>query len=168
MDFLKWKRRIVEQLGKYKYVWVVLLAGIVLMMIPEKEEASTLLTQNQPIDQTAEVTLSEQLERILSQVSGAGQVNVMLAVAQGERIVYQTDSTYTQSENHTDTRTQTILVTDSGRNETGLIHQKNPPTYQGAIVLAQGADDPVVKLAIVEAVSDVTGLGADKISVLKM
>ena len=92
----------------------------------------------------------------------------MLTIAQGERILYQTDSTYTQGENSTDTRTQTILVTDSQRNETGLIHQKNPPVYQGAIVLAEGADHPSVKLAIVEAVMDVTGLGADKISVLKM
>ena len=60
------------------------------------------------------------------------------------------------------------MITDSNRNETGLIHQRNPPKYQGAIILAMGADDPAVKLAIVDAVSNVTGLGADKISVLKM
>jgi stage III sporulation protein AG len=35
-------------------------------------------------------------------------------------------------------------------------------------VVCQGADDPVVKLLIVDAVSKVTGLGADKISVMKM
>ena len=60
------------------------------------------------------------------------------------------------------------MTTDSDRNETGLVHQINPPVYLGAVVLAQGADNPVVKLSIVEAVSKVTGLGADKISVLKM
>ena len=92
----------------------------------------------------------------------------MVSVAQGERTIYQTDTTYSQGENDTDSRTQTILVTDGGRNQTGLIHQVNPPTYQGAIVLAQGGDNPVVKLAIVDAVSKVTGLGADRISVLKM
>ena len=165
MDFIKLKTRISKAIGKYKYVWIVLLAGVVLMMIPGKETQEEV---QQPVTATEEASLEERLEMILSSVEGAGQVKVMLSIAQGERTIYQTDSTYTQSENSSDAKTQTILITDSQRNETGLVHQTNPPTYQGAIILTQGADDPVVKLAIVEAVSDVTGLGADRISVLKM
>jgi len=38
----------------------------------------------------------------------------------------------------------------------------------GAVIVCQGADDPQVRLSIVDAVSKVTGLGSDKISVLKM
>ena len=166
MDFISIKSRILETIGKYKYVWIVLLAGVLLMMLPErnsKEESA-----QQTIIQKEEITMQAQLENILSQIEGAGQVRVMLSILQGERTIYQTDSTYSQNENNTDSRTQTILITDSQRNETGLVHQTNPPIYQGAIVLAVGADRPSVKLAIVDAVSDATGLGADKISVLKM
>ena len=167
MDHVKMKTRITEAFDKYKYVWIVLLAGMILMMVPgqkeEKEESAA-----KQIQTIKEETIQEQMENILSQIAGAGDVKVMLTVAQGERILYQSDSSYIQGENSTDSRTQTILVTDSQRNETGLIHQKNPPVYQGAIVLAEGADQPSVKLAIVEAVMDVTGLGADKISVLKL
>jgi stage III sporulation protein AG len=92
----------------------------------------------------------------------------MLSISQSEKTIYQTDSTYSQSDDHADSRTQTILISDNQRNETGLVHQKHSPVYQGAIVLAEGADLASVKLAIVDAVSDITGLGADKISVLKM
>ena len=166
MDFVNWKARISACVTKYKYVWVVLLIGLVLMMIPGKDTKDANVQQPEAV--VKEPSVSEQLEAVLSRVSGAGQVKVMLTVAQGERTLYQTDSSYSQSGDHTDTRTETILITDSQRNETGLVHQKNPPVYQGAIILAQGGDDPVIKLAIVEAVSDVTGLGADKISVLKM
>lgn len=166
MDFIGIKTRISESIGKYKYVWIVLFAGVILMMLPERT------TKDEPIQQLnsskEEITIEEQLENILCQIEGAGQVRVMLSVSQGEQTIYQTDSTYSQSENNTDSRTQTILITDSQRNETGLVHQKNPPVYQGAIVLAVGADRPSVKLAIVDAVSDVTGLGADKITVLKL
>ena len=42
------------------------------------------------------------------------------------------------------------------------------PTYLGAVIVCQGGDSPTVKLAIVEAVSNATGLSADKITVLKM
>ena len=167
MDFIKWKTRISETIGQYKYVWIVLLAGVMLMMIPDRKDEKQKYEPGETVIAT-EHDMQDQIASILSHIAGAGRVEVMLTVAQGERIIYQTDSTYTQSETTTDTRTQTILITDGQSNETGLVHQKNPPVYEGAIVLAEGADQPSVKLAIVEAVSDVTGLGADKISVLKM
>lgn len=168
MDFIKFKKRINQAFGKYKYVCIVLIAGIVLMMIPGENLQSEPITKEADMPVSEEVNIEQRMENILSCVSGAGRVKVMLAIAKGESSVYQTDSTYAQNGNGTDSRTQTVLVTDNNRNETGLIYQKNPPVYQGAIVLAQGADNPKVKLAIVDAVMDVTGLGADKISVLKM
>ena len=165
MDFINQKKRISELFGKYKYVGIVLLVGIVLMMTP-----GTKKDQHNDQDKTiiVEQSMEERMEDILSCISGAGRVRVMLSIAKGESTAYQTDSTYSQNDNHTDSRTQTILITDSSRNESGLVYQKNPPIYQGAIVLAQGAENALVKLAIVDAVMDVTGLGADKISVLKM
>ena len=168
MDFVKLKNSISVAVTKYKYVGIVLLAGIVLMMFPTKETTDTQTQPQEPLICTSEDSMEGRLEKILGYISGAGEVKVMLSVAQGERIIYQTDSTYAQGEHSTDSRTQTILITDSQRNQQGLIHQKNPPVYQGAIILAQGAADPSVKLAIVEAVSSITGLGSDKITVLKM
>lgn len=168
MDIVRYKNRILAAIGKYKYVWIVLLAGVILMMLPGKDTRNADSQIQQSTEKTEDYLIENRLEEILGQIAGAGQVKVMLTVAQGERTIYQTDSTYAQSDDHTDSRTQTILITDSERNEAGLVYQKNPPVYQGAIVLAQGADDPTVKLAIAEAVSDVTGLGVDKISILKM
>ena len=166
MEFLN-LGRIRRSIAKYKYVWIVLMAGIVLMLIPGRsEQLPDESPASQPVQQ--DVSMEEKLEAILGQLKGAGKVKVMLSVSQGEQIIFQTDNTYSQGERDTDTRTQTILITDHNRNETGLVHQKNPPKYMGAIILSQGAEDPLVKLSIVEAVSKVTGLGADKISVLKM
>lgn len=168
MDIIKMKKRIADIIEKYKYVGIVLLAGIILMLLPGKAIQNADKQTTQVAGSEKENNLQVQLEEILEQIAGAGHVKVMLAVGQGESIIYQTDTTYAQSENNTDSRSQTILITDGERNENGLVHQKIPPVYRGAIVLAQGADDPTVKLAIAEAVSDVTGLGTDRISILKM
>ena len=166
MEFVR-TGKIGKYLEKYKYVWIVLCVGILLMLVPGNkdtpEAADAIPEATQPED-----SVEERLEAILSQMNGAGKVRVMLSVYQGEQTIYQTDSDHSQSEHGTDSRTQTILITDKNRNETGLVHQINPPKYLGAIVLCQGADDPVVKLSIVEAVGKITGLGADRISVLKM
>ena len=167
MDLQKLKSRISETISKYKYVCIVLMVGIILMMIPGKEVSTSPKEKgtNIPIE---EDSMQLQLEEILSEIKGAGNVKVMLSVAQSERTIYQTDSTQTQSENHTDSRVETVLVTDNQRNETGLIQQQFSPIYKGAIILADGGNLASVKLSIVDAVSDVTGLGADKITVLKM
>ena len=168
MDFINLNKRITQILSKYKYVGIVLAIGIVLMMLPSNDLHTDETEKVQSKNETVELSLEERMEQILSCVKGAGKVKVMLSISKGESSVYQTDSTYSQNDTNTNSSTQTILITDSNRNESGLIYQRNPPTYQGAIVLTQGADDPQVKLAIVDAVMDVTGLGADRISVLKM
>ena len=167
MDFIKLRNRTTEIFQKYKYICLILIVGMILMSIPNKtdDEQSTVLPKNETREQTG---IEEQLAEILGEIQGAGKVKVMLSIGEGERTIYQTDDTFSQGEQDTDSRTQTVLITDASRNETGLIHQINPPVYQGAIILAQGADRPNVKLSIVDAVSKITGLGADRISVLKM
>ena len=67
-----------------------------------------------------------------------------------------------------DHRKSTVLISGDNRAENGLLRQRNPPVYLGAIVLCQGADKASIRLAIVEAVTDATGLGSDRITVLKM
>ena len=42
------------------------------------------------------------------------------------------------------------------------------PEYRGALVVAQGADNAAIKLAITQAVAGLTGLSSDKITVVKM
>lgn len=166
MELGRWRGRLKESWGKYKYVLVILLVGMVFMVQPKTENSSDPTSQSAMI--TEEPELGEKLEDILMNIHGAGKVMVLLSVEKGESITYQTDVTASQTEKGSDNRSQTVIVTDAQRNESGLVYQKIPPTYQGAIILAQGADQPRVKLAIVEAVSKATGLGANEISVLKM
>ena len=129
-----------------------------------KEES--VVEENTPV--IAEQSISEQLASILSKVQGAGEVEVFLTVAAGEQILYQTDEDRSESADNTSLRVETVIVSNEQKNEVGLIRQTIAPTYKGAIVICQGADDPNVCLQIVNAVSKATGLGTDKISVLKM
>ncbi len=108
------------------------------------------------------------LAEILSKIDGAGRVEVMLTTAFGEETIYQTDNTTDQSNESVSQNIETVIVNNSNREEYGLVRQVNPPSYLGAIVVCQGGDRPAVQLAIVEAVSKITGLSSDKISVLKM
>lgn len=157
------KQKLPEILKRYRYGVLVFLLGLVLMAIPGREKQMQQQAAAPPQTVPGE-SMEEALEALLSQIHGAGRVEVLLSVANGRETVYQTDE-----DGSTDTvRRDTVTVTDGARNQTGLVRQVNPPGYRGAVVVCQGGDSAAVCLAIIDAVSKVTGLSADRISVLKM
>lgn len=137
-----------------------MLAGLAILLMPTSRSQ----TEPEPVIQTAPVqSLEQRLETILSGIDGAGQVQVLLTEESGRQTLYQTD---TQSDDSSRTE-DTVLVEDGDRTENGLVRQTLEPEYRGAVVLCDGADQSAVRLAVVNAVSCVTGLGADRICVLK-
>lgn len=165
MDWLTLRGKARLWLKEYRYVLLVLFLGIVLMLLPQSKAAEE-GDKETPVPETvAEESLQEQLEQLLSIVQGAGKVRVLLTEAAGERVIYQTDG---EESSQNTRRTDTVILSDSGRAESGLVQQILPPTYQGAVILCQGADSASVRLALIEAVSNATGLTSDRISVLKM
>ena len=54
----------------------------------------------------------------------------------------------------------------SGKQEV-VVTRRLYPTYQGAVVVCQGAGDSRVRLRVLETVSVLTGLSSDKISVVQ-
>lgn len=114
------------------------------------------------------VKLQDQLSTFLSQMAGAGKVQVLLTEAAGQQTIYQADKDTSTNDNSQMDRSDTVILTNSARDQEGLVCQVNPPIYLGAVVLCQGADQPSIRLAITEAVANATGLGYHKITILKM
>ena len=156
----KWK----EFLKKYRYVILVVFLGLLLMAIPNHKEEQEAPEETIPHVQSTE----EALEDILRHISGVGDVKVLLTVAAGDETLYQTDDEDTVNGQGQTVRKDTVIIAGTDRAQQGLIRQVNPVRYLGAVIVCDGADRAEVRLAIVDAVSKATGLGADKISVLKM
>lgn len=159
MDAVALKKKATQWVAKYKYLLLVLLVGIALMLIPEQSEKK--VESSAPESHTVQMSLSKELEDILSKIDGAGQVKVLLTMSAGEQTIYQSDG------NQADKK-DTVIITDGNRAQSGLVQQVIPPLYRGAIILCQGADHAAIRLAITEAVSKVTGLDSSQISVLKL
>ena len=161
MEWIAQKDSVLESFKRFRYVLLAALAGIILMTMPEKKDVEPVVqTETTEKDMDLESTLCQ----ILSNVSGAGRVEVLLTEQEGERTFYQCNEDTSSLERHT----ETVLVTGSDRNESGLILRIDPPIYRGALVICQGAENAQVRLSIVEAVKSVTGLSSNHITVLKM
>ena len=153
----EWGTKALELFGKYKYVLLVALVGVLLLVWPAGNDKAGLADGTVlalPDDDLFQVeVLEEKLEKALSQVEGAGEVTVVLTLRESPRQVIAQDGSATERDSQI-TR-ETVKLQEVG------------PTYQGALVVAQGAGDPQVRLALNEAVSALTGLGTDKISICK-
>ena len=164
-------KKILAGLKKYKYAVLVLLLGIALMLLPfgKKEETPETVVQEDPLtDEAYAQALEQRLEDMLCQVSGAGQVRVMLTLMTGSRTEYQTDTQISDSGTQSQEERKTVILSEGSAYDKAAVSAVQYPRFQGALILCQGADQSTVRLALVNAVAALTGLSSGQITVIKM
>lgn len=157
---------------RYKYAALILLIGAGLLLWPGGSGHTAQTGQSEaPPAYTAAETLRKDLEEILGQIQGVGTVRVLLTVdTDGERQLAQnTELRYSGSAAAPAdySRTSEPVLLDGGDREETVVTQTAYPTYRGALVVCQGGDRADVKLAVTEAVSALTGLSSDRVTVAK-
>lgn len=165
----EWGGRVVDALKKYKYVLLVALVGAALLLWPsppgETAQAPPQTAAREDLFRVGE--LEDRLERSLSQVEGAGEVTVVLTLKEGPRQVLAQNGSATQEGERTVRETDTVVLSKGTGTQEAVKLQELGPAYQGALVVAQGGDDPKVRLALSGAVCALTGLRTDQISICK-
>ena len=138
MDLASVKVKIFAFIKKYRYVALVLVIGLFLMTLPTAKPKNQDVKEIEQTQEIPDVTCNERLAEILSKVEGAGNVQILLTVAAGEEIVYQTNDDIITSNEANTTKIDTVIVTDAERNQNGLVRQVNPPRYLGAVIVCEG------------------------------
>lgn len=158
-------QRIRSVLNHAKYPLLAAAVGLAILLFPTKPQEAAV---SQPEPQAQEITepTQSQMAAILSKIDGAGAVEVLLTFSNGGRTEYQTDLQTSVSGDKTEKRVSTVFR--SGSQGEALVSSVTAPEYRGAVVVSRGADNPRVRLDLVKAVSSLTGLSSDKITVLKM
>lgn len=165
MDRITLPEKLSGIFDKYKYMMLIVGVGLILMMWPSGDQKQPEVKTS--LDSVQQTSVCEELCSILGQIRGVGRVKVMLTEQSGSKTHYQTDESVSYNKDSNTSDRQTVIIS-SGSGESGLIQSITPPVYLGAIVVCQGADDPAIRLSVSQAVSAVTGISTDRISVLKM
>lgn len=112
------------------------------------------------------------LENLLSEIDGAGRVQVMLTVESCYENVYARsyDSKAENSENGTQSELTEdyVIVKKGANNEECLVVKVFEPTVKGVAVIAEGADSIRVKTAITQTVCALFDISTAQVSVEKM
>ena len=168
------KARWLRMWNQYKYFVIVLLAGVLLMLcsFPETEQKDEQRNETgaQEFDLDA---FQEELCSSLSDIDGVGRVQVMLSLESGEESVYASDISQSSQSSGEDAASENYqstmsILSDGSYGEQPVLIKNKLPTFRGAVVICDGADDSVVQLKITEAVSSLCGISSDRISISKM
>ena len=157
---------------KYKYILIVIAVGAVILMLPSagasKGGGGDTSESRQTWDEFPVEEQEKRLCEILSSIDGAGRVRAALSLDESaERRIARNNETG-RAENTEDTKSEAVIISSGSGTEEAVTLKYLYPTYRGAVVAAEGAQDPEVRLSITQAVSSFTGLSTDKITVVKM
>ena len=158
----KWR----DILKKYRFAALVALAGVVLMLLPGKKDSM-------PDVETAEgETFSlEETERRMAEVLGAmdgvGRVQVMLTLKNGPELELAEDADDTDRDGELRRQREPVTLNRGSGYQDVVVTRETYPVYLGAVVVCQGAGSGGVRLAVTEAVAALTGLPADRITVVQ-
>lgn len=154
--------------GRYKYALLVALIGVVLLAWPDwkPKDLDSKPASAGSVEEDREA-MEERTRAILSQIDGVGELELMLTVDSTNRQEYAMDtelsySGQTAAPDDYSRRTETVVVADSP-----VVARNISPAYRGALVVCEGGGNAEVKLAVTEAVSSLTGLSSDRITVVK-
>ncbi|MFI3210570.1 MAG: stage III sporulation protein AG [Peptostreptococcaceae bacterium] len=149
---------------------LILLSGVALVCIllsiflkPEEKISMAEIPEekNEVSNEIAQDDLESKLKNILSQINGAGDVDVMITLETSEEIqpAYNINSTNEQTSEKDQNGGERIVSTTS-ENKTMVTSNSNlpiivttkQPKIKGVIVVSSGASDPVVKETLYKAV----------------
>lgn len=123
----------------------------------------------------------EKLTKSLSQIEGAGEVEVLITLKESEERILEKDIPEQVSETtETDAEGGSRVISERRQEETTVytvngdgqnvpyVSKVIQPVIEGVVVIAQGGDSEIVKQNIIETIQVLFGIEANKIRVVKM
>ena len=166
-------QKALQGIKKYKYVLLTALLGVLLLLLPQNEKAAaTQAPRRRPPRKISTARRCKTRWRIiLSSLDGVGKLSLMLTVEGGGAYELAQDETASLKargeEVDEQTRKTETVVLGGGTSAEVVVTHSRYPRFVGALVVCEGGDRADVQLKVTQAVSALTGLSSERISVVK-
>ena len=157
---VRWNREGIQAvLRRYQGLLLVLAAGLALLLWPVGSTSEDTQSTEPAVweDEQYVQALEQRLSDALSRMDGVGQATVVLTLDEGFRRELAGDE-------RGEERETVVISSGTGHQETVEV-QRSAPRLQGALVVCPGGGVAEVRLNIMRAVSALTGLSANQISI---
>lgn len=156
---------------KHRYVLCMAALGAFLLLLPTggtERDTARASSDAQTFDRLA---IQQEMETILSRLDGVGKLSLMLTVDGSAALeLAQDESASAKRSGETDgeqTKKRETVVLGSGSTAEVVVTRSAYPEFLGALVVCEGGDSAAVRLRVTQAVSALTGLSSERITVVK-
>lgn len=139
------------------YVALILALVVVLLIFVGNDSKNTSKTTG---DDTYIAQMEHKICNIVENISGCGKASVAISYSSNEEKVYAYETETTSSGGVTKQTSSIVSVKGEP-----LITKVLPPNILGVVVVAEGADNPVIKLKIIEVVVTLLDVDVSKVQV---
>ena len=146
---------------KFEYIVVAILLIAVLAVVLFTFGGSAKTTAGETDTDKYVSVMEEKLEKVLSKVEGASKVSVVITVSSGIATEIAKEEKSVTENGKTTTSTSPVLV--GGK---PIILREVYPEITGVLIVAKGADNIRVKMALLDAATTTLGITCDKIQIL--
>lgn len=157
----------IGKLIQYKKSLVFIVCGLIAGIMLVIGSGNTVKSESR-VEKTNTDNITNELEKTLSQVEGAGDVKVLINYSQsGEKILaYDMESNINEKDNGKENNSKSEVVYDG--NKMPVILKEYMPKVEGVIIVAQGGNIESVKKQLISGTVALLGIDQHKIEVLKM
>ncbi len=156
---------------KVKIIVAIGLIGMVLILASDvfaKNSDKKVVTENTKItyeDYTNQ--LENKLVDVISSISGVGECKVMITLTSSAESVYATNNEVKSDDSSINQKDEYVLY-DASDGEAPVLIKEYLPQVQGVTVVCSGGDDIVTKEKIIESVTALFNIPANRVSVSKL
>lgn len=176
MEVLKRLKASFQSEKRVRILAIVGALGILLLCLSEfLPKSNKTETPTEPITATGDAQFRQETEKRLaetiSNMQGAGRVQVMLTLESSDERIYAANEKSDIKSGGGSTQqsydAQYVMI-DGQNGDEGMLLKTNTPRVMGVIIVCDGGDSPTVANQITNAVCGALGIGANRVSVLKM
>lgn len=165
-----------EKVKNIKHIEVIIAISLIVAVIGiyflSAKKTTVKTTEGNTLTQKNSDAYEEKLKAVLSEIDGAGKVDVMITYESSSEIITANTTTVSTDKTNSNDRTaesknetvSPVLINQSGTT-TPLIVKEILPSVKGVIVIAEGASDIKVRLNLVNAVCTALAVDADKVEI---
>ena len=165
-------KKMIGPMKKNKYLLIILAAGIFLLMLPGFGDKKVKEPKSAQNEEFSLKEYEERIETILERSEGVGRVQVALAVRSTMESVYaeeaRVNTREAEKDYNQDSDRKPSILSDGSGGEVPVVIKQMYPEFLGATVVCDGAEDPRVRMAITQAITSLTGISSERITVIKM
>ena len=142
-----------------------------------KKTGGDTLVREEDMFRTEEAVIEERLKQILGKIKGAGEVEVMITFDMGSEIIPASNTVKNEDNSEekdaaggvrtvqSQNLTENIVISNDHNGNKPMVLKEIKPRIRGVIVVAEGADDPEVKMRLYDAVKTVLQVSGDRVQV---